>query len=73
MWAKVEEVLEELRPMLWSDGGDCEVVDVLDGIVSLRLKGACSTCPSSTVTLKRAIERALKEEIPEVVEVVQVE
>lgn len=72
MWEKVEAVIEDIRPLLWSDGGDVEIVDVLDGVVSVRLTGACGTCPSSTVTLKHAIERALREEIPELVEVVQV-
>ena len=71
MWERVEAVLEELRPMLNEDGGDCELVDVLDGIVTLRLVGACGTCPSSTITLKQAIERAIREEIPEISEVVQ--
>lgn len=73
MWDRVEAVLEEIRPLLNSDGGDCELVDVLDGVVSLRLVGACGSCPSSTVTLKNAIERTLREEIPEVTEVVQVD
>ena len=71
MWERVEAVLEELRPLLNEDGGDCELVDVLDGIVTLRLVGACGTCPSSTITLKQAIERAIREEIPEISEVVQ--
>lgn len=69
---KVEEVLEKLRPFIQSDGGDVELIDIEDGIVKLRLLGACGTCPSSTVTLKAGIERALMEEVPEVVEVVQV-
>lgn len=72
MWEKVEAVIEDLRPMLWSDGGDCEVVDIMDGVVSIRLKGACGSCPSSTVTLKHAIERTLIEEVPGIVGVVQV-
>lgn len=71
MWERVEAVLNELRPMLNEDGGDCELVDVLGGIVTLRLVGACGTCPSSTMTLKGAIERAIREEIPEITEVVQ--
>lgn len=69
---KVEEVLEKLRPFIQSDGGDVELIDIEDGIVKLRLLGACGTCPSSAVTLKAGIERALMEEVPEVVEVVQV-
>ncbi|GKV56931.1 MULTISPECIES: NifU family protein [Sporosarcina] len=68
----VQEVLNKLRPFLLRDGGDCELVDVEDGIVKLRLLGACGTCPSSTITLKAGIERALLEEVPGVVEVEQV-
>ncbi|MFD0942980.1 NifU family protein [Savagea faecisuis] len=68
----VQEVLDKLRPFLIRDGGDCELVDVEDGIVKLRLLGACGTCPSSTITLKAGIERALLEEVPGIVEVEQV-
>ncbi|MFP4923567.1 NifU family protein, partial [Staphylococcus pseudintermedius] len=69
---QVAEVIEKLRPFLLRDGGDCELVDVEDGIVKLQLLGACGTCPSSTITLKAGIERALVEEVPGVVEVEQV-
>ena len=69
---QVEEVLEKLRPFLLRDGGDCELIDVEDGVVKLRLLGACQTCPSSTITLKAGIERALFEEVSGVVEVEQV-
>ncbi|AQL56623.1 NifU family protein [Abyssicoccus albus] len=72
MFEQVEQVLEKLRPFLLRDGGDCELVAVDDGIVQLRLLGACGTCPSSTITLKAGIERALLEEVPGVVEVEQV-
>ena len=72
MFDQVSDVLEKLRPFLLRDGGDCELVDVDDGIVKLRLLGACGTCPSSTITLKVGIERALLEEVPGVVEVEQV-
>ncbi|WP_438312182.1 NifU family protein [Sporosarcina sp. FA9] len=68
----VQEVLNKLRPFLLRDGGDCELVDIENGIVKLRLLGACGTCPSSTITLKAGIERALLEEVPGVVEVEQV-
>jgi len=68
----VQEVLNKLRPFLLRDGGDCELVDIEEGIVKLRLLGACGTCPSSTITLKAGIERALLEEVPGVVEVEQV-
>jgi len=72
MFEQVSEVLDKLRPFLLRDGGDCELVDVEDGIVKLRLLGACGSCPSSTITLKAGIERALLEEVPGVVEVEQV-
>jgi Fe-S cluster biogenesis protein NfuA len=69
---QVQEVLDKLRPFLLRDGGDCELVDVEDGVVKLRLLGACGSCPSSTITLKAGIERALLEEVPGVLEVEQV-
>lgn len=72
MYQQVQEVLDRLRPFLLRDGGDCELVDIEDGIVRLRLLGACGSCPSSTITLKAGIERALIEEVPGVVEVEQV-
>ncbi|NWN93680.1 MAG: NifU family protein [Bacillus sp. (in: Bacteria)] len=69
---QVQEVLDKLRPFLLRDGGDCELIDVEDGIVKLRLLGACGSCPSSTIPLKAGIERALFEEVPGVMEVEQV-
>lgn len=69
---QVQVVLDKLRPFLLRDGGDCELVDVDDGVVKLRLLGACGTCPSSTITLKAGIERALVEEVPGIIEVEQV-
>lgn len=73
MKERVQEVLEHVRPALQADGGDVELVDVTeDGIVSVRLTGACGSCPMSTMTLKMGIERTLKENIPEVQEVIQV-
>ncbi|MCM3639233.1 MULTISPECIES: NifU family protein [Bacillales] len=72
MMEPVQEVLNKLRPFLLRDGGDCELVDIEEGVVKLRLLGACGTCPSSTITLKAGIERALLEEVPGVVEVEQV-
>ena len=70
--SQVQEVLDKLRPFLLRDGGDCELIDVEEGIVKLRLLGACGTCPSSTITLKAGIERALVEEVPGIIEVEQV-
>lgn len=72
MYDEVLEVLDKLRPFLQRDGGDVELVDVEDGIVKLRLMGACGSCPSSTITLKAGIERALIEEVEGIQEVVQV-
>jgi Fe-S cluster biogenesis protein NfuA len=72
MYDEVLEVLDKLRPFLQRDGGDVELVDVEDGIVKLKLMGACGSCPSSTITLKAGIERALLEEVDGVQEVVQV-
>jgi Fe-S cluster biogenesis protein NfuA len=73
MKEKVQEVLEMIRPSLQADGGDVELVDVSeDGIVEVKLTGQCAGCPMSTITLKNGIERILKQEIPEVKEVVQV-
>ena len=72
MYDEVLDVLDKLRPFLQRDGGDVELVDVEDGIVKLRLMGACGSCPSSTITLKAGLERALLEEVEGVQEVVQV-
>jgi len=69
---KVEEILNMIRPNLRRDGGDVELVEVNDGTVKLKLTGACAGCPMSTLTLKMGIERILKQEIPEVKEVVAV-
>jgi len=73
MKTQVQEVLEMIRPALQADGGDVELVDVTDdGIVSVRLTGACGSCPMSTMTLKMGIEKTLVEKVPGVKEVVQV-
>ena len=69
---KVEEVLDKIRPPIMLDGGNVELVDVNDGIVKVKLTGACSGCAMATLTLKMGIERILKQEIPEVKEVVAV-
>ena len=72
MKEKVEEVLGKIRPMLQRDGGDVELVAVEDGTVKVKLVGACGGCPMATMTLKRGIEAKLKEELPDVKEVVAV-
>lgn len=59
---EVLDVLRKLRPYLLRDGGDCELAGIEDGVIKLKLLGACGSCPSSTITLKQGIERALKEE-----------
>ena len=69
MQKEVAKVIEEIRPMLQADGGDVELVDIEDGVVKVRLKGACAGCPMSQMTLKNGIEKFLKQEIPEVVSV----
>ena len=72
MKEQVQEALNKIRPSLQADGGDCELVDVSDdGIVKIRLTGACDGCPMSTMTLKMGIEKTLKSMIPEVKEVIQ--
>ena len=73
MKEKVEAALNAIRPALQNDGGDVELVDVSDGIVKVRLTGACGGCPMSTMTLKMGIERVIKEQIPEIKEVLSVE
>ena len=73
MTDKVMAVLDEIRPALQADGGDMELVEVTeDGVVKLRLVGACGTCPMSQMTLKMGIEKRLKEKLPEIKEVVAV-
>ena len=73
MKEEVAKVLDMVRPALQADGGDVALVDVTDdGVVSVRLTGACGSCPMSTMTLKMGIEKTLKEKIPAVKSVVQV-
>jgi len=66
---KVETALEELRPQLQADGGDIELLGVENGVVKVKLKGACAGCPMSTMTLKMGVEQHLKKKIPEIVKV----
>ena len=72
MREKVETVLNQIRPALVADGGNVELVDVSKGVVTLRLTGACSGCPMAVMTLRQGIEQVLKEQVPEVEEVVAV-
>ncbi|MCD6380443.1 NifU family protein [bacterium] len=69
MKEEVEKVIESIRPNLQLDGGDIELVSVEDGVVKVRLKGACAGCPMSQMTLAMGVERALKEQIPGVTKV----
>jgi Fe-S cluster biogenesis protein NfuA len=66
MKARVEAVLAKIRPRLEADGGGIDLIDVADGVVKVRLKGACQGCMGAQMTLKMGVERILKEEIPEV-------
>ncbi len=69
----VEQVLNKVRPAIQADGGDVELINIrADNVIEVRLKGACGSCPMATLTLKAGIERVLKEEIPEVKEVISV-
>ena len=71
MKEKVEAALKKIRPMLQADGGDIELVEVTkDGVVKVKLTGACGCCPMSQMTLKNAVEQRLKKEVPEVKEVI---
>jgi len=69
---RVEKALDKIRPALRADGGDVELIEVKDDVVKVKLTGACGGCPMSQITLKMGIERLLKQEIPEIKEVVAV-
>lgn len=74
MKEKVEKALAKIRPHLQADGGDVELVDVsADGVVKVRLKGACGCCPMAAMTLQQGVTRVLKQEVPEIKEVQSVE
>ncbi|MFH0777027.1 MAG: NifU family protein [Candidatus Eisenbacteria bacterium] len=72
MKEQVETALQKIRPGLQMDGGDIELVDVQDGVVKVKLKGACAGCPASTMTLKMYVEETLKREVPGVKSVLAV-
>lgn len=71
---KVKKVIDKIKPMLAGDGGSIELIDVDEkkGIVKVKLVGACGTCPFSMMTLKNVVEKLIKEEVPEIKEVVAV-
>jgi Fe-S cluster biogenesis protein NfuA len=73
MHEKVEAVLSQIKPALQADGGDVELVDVSNGVVKVKLTGACAGCPMSTMTLRMGIERVIKEQLPDITEVVAVQ
>jgi len=66
MRENVENALEKIRPALRADGGDIELIDVVDGVVKVRLTGACGGCPMSQMTLRMGVEKVLKQQVPEV-------
>jgi Fe-S cluster biogenesis protein NfuA len=72
MRERIEAALKKVRPALQADGGDVELVEVNDGVVSVRLTGACGSCPMSTMTLKMGVERAIRQEVPEIKKLVAV-
>jgi Fe-S cluster biogenesis protein NfuA len=69
MREQIEQALKKIKPMLMADGGDVELVEVENGVVKVRLQGACAGCPMSQMTLKNGIEKIIKEEVPEVISV----
>lgn len=72
MIEKIQAVLDEIRPALQADGGDVEFIDYNEGIVTVRMQGACGSCPMSVMTLKQGIEARMKARIPEVEAVEQI-
>ena len=72
MKERVEAALDKIRPALRADGGDVELVDVKEGVATVRLTGACGGCPMSSMTLRMGVERVVKEDVPEIKELVAV-
>jgi Fe-S cluster biogenesis protein NfuA len=72
MFERVKKVLDKIRPSLQADGGDVKLVSVDNDVVKVQLTGSCGGCPFSQMTLKMGIERTLKEEIPEIKEVISI-
>ena len=69
---QIEVALKKIRPALQADGGDVELIDVNEGVVKVKLVGACGGCPMATLTMKNGVERILKEQVPGIKEVVAV-
>lgn len=72
MKEKVEKALENIRPALQADGGDIQLVSVEDGVVKVRLMGACGGCPMSSMTMSQGVEQAVKKAVPEIKKVISV-
>ena len=72
MKEKIEKALKNIRPALQADGGDIELINIEDGVVKVRLIGACGSCPMSAMTMKFGVEKAIKDVVPEVKEVIMV-
>ena len=72
MKEKVEAALDKIRPALRADGGDVELVEVKDGVATVRLTGACGGCPMAAMTLRLGVERVIKAEVPEIKELVAI-
>ncbi len=72
MKEKVEKALESIRPALQADGGDIELINVEDGVVKVRLMGACGGCPMSSMTMSQGVEQAVKKAVPEIKKVIAV-
>jgi len=66
---RVKAAIDKIRPMLNADGGDIELVDVVDNIVKVKLTGACHGCPAAAYTLQMGVEKTIKKEIPEIIRV----
>jgi len=70
---RIEEALKEIRDFLQAEGGDCELIDVVDGVAKVKLIGSCAACPFAELTLKMRVEKIIKDRVPEITEVVNVE
>ena len=72
MKEKIERALESIRPALQADGGDIQLVSIEDGVIKVRLMGACGGCPMSQMTMTQGVEKAIKKVVPEVKKVIAV-
>ncbi|MBI4332342.1 MAG: NifU family protein [Chloroflexi bacterium] len=72
MREKVQAALDKIRPALQADGGDAELIDVKDGVVTVHLTGACGSCPMSVLTLRQGVERVIRQDVPEIKQLVAV-